>query len=174
MIKDCQDCTLCGTRKQIVNGRGNPDAPIWIIGRDPGSEEENVGLPFVGLSGQRLTQLMEDAGLQNYWMVNLVRCHTPDNIGPTKKQVDACSQHLMKEILEHRPEILILLGGTVASFFMGKEIQVSKYRGEYYHDVDLGIPLIVTYHPGFLIRNGHDFDQDFVSDLLMAVEYVED
>jgi uracil-DNA glycosylase len=169
----CNACGLCATRTLVVNGKGNPSAKIWIIGRDPGEEEDACGIPFVGRAGKRLSELLGELEKETF-IVNLVRCHTPNNAGPTQKQMDACYKFLLTEMDANMPEILILLGNAVASYFFGKDIAVSKYRGEYYHDVDLGIPVIVTYHPSFLIRNAHSFDQEFVDDLHMAKEYVED
>lgn len=170
----CTGCALCSTRHLVVNGKGDPSSRIWIIGLNPGTEEDACGIPFVGRAGKRLSQLLGEDIEKDVYIVNLVRCKTPENREPTTKEIKACVPFLQLEILEHRPEILVLLGGTVASFFFNKDVSVMKYRGDYFYDIDLEIPLIVTFHPAFLVRHGHKFDQAFLDDLQMALEYTED
>jgi DNA polymerase len=172
-VISCICCNLCKARKKIVNGRGNPFASIWIIGRDPGREEDIAGKPFVGRAGKYMEKLLDNLGLKldtDFYTINLVRCHTPNNRGPNIQEINACQELLFEEISLYQPQVLILLGKVVSDSFLNIKQPISALRGQlFFQDYFAVMP---TFHPSYLVRNTGKFDHLFQSDIMNAIEFL--
>lgn len=153
-LGDCQRCKLSGGRKTIVFGSGNPKAEIVFVGEGPGADEDEQGLPFVGRAGQLLTDMIEK-GLKiprsEVYICNIVKCRPPQNRKPEKDEVAACRQFMERQIDAIHPRIICALGATAAETLLDTKESMGRLRGKWYEFH--GIPLIVTYHPAFLLRD---------------------
>lgn len=168
-IKDCQKCPLGQTRKQFVFGSGNGDAEIMFIGEAPGADEDRQGLPFVGRSGQLLTKILAGIKLQrdDVYIANILKCRPPGNRDPLPLEVEQCSPYLHKQIEMIRPKILVALGRVAAQTLLNTDTSLGRMRKTVHQY--RGIPLIVTYHPAYILRNMNAL-QDAIDDMRFAVE----
>jgi len=151
--KACMDCDLAQSRKTVVFGSGNPDAKILVIGEGPGENEDQTGVPFVGLSGQLLTNLFNQVGLSretDLFITNTVRCRPPHNRDPLPLEVDACSKWLkaQQEILD--PRIVVLVGRIAAGHYLGRDVKITKERGQW---LQTQPHVMAILHPSYLLRN---------------------
>ena len=151
---DCRRCKLAGGRKTIVFGSGNPQADIVFVGEGPGADEDEQGLPFVGRAGQLLTDMIEK-GLKiprpDVYICNIVKCRPPQNRKPEPDEVAACRPFVERQIFSIKPKVVCALGATAAETLLGVKESMGRLRGKQYQFA--GIPLIVTYHPAFLLRD---------------------
>jgi uracil-DNA glycosylase family 4 len=152
-IGDCTRCRLHLTRTKIVFGSGNPKAQLMFIGEGPGRDEDLSGEPFVGRAGKLLTQMIEAMGLRRpeVYIANVVKCRPPQNRTPEPEEANTCMQFLWRQIDVIRPEIIVALGATAATYLLGAKAALARLRGRL-HDVR-GAKLIVTYHPAYLLRD---------------------
>ena len=152
-LGECMRCPLSEGRKQIVFGDGNPDAALMFIGEGPGREEDQRGLPFVGRAGELLTQMIE-RGLEiprsEVYICNIVKCRPPNNRDPQPNEVATCKPFLDGQIDAVKPRTIVALGRPATSLLLGRDIAISKVRGNWYEY--RGIPLMPTFHPAFLLR----------------------
>ena len=149
-------CTLCGlseTRTRVVPGQGDAGARIMFVGEAPGADEDRQGLAFVGRAGQLLTKMIVAMGLDRdkVFIANVLKCRPPGNRDPAPNEVDRCLPFLKRQVALIRPEILVALGGHAMKNLLQTEASVGRMRGRV-HDYD-GTPLVVTYHPAFLLRS---------------------
>ena len=165
--QDLGDCTRCPLhkqgRKQIVFGVGNPNAELLFVGEGPGADEDEQGEPFVGRSGQLLTNMIKAMGLsrEQVYIANIVKCRPPANRAPEREESETCLPFLMRQIAAIRPKIVVALGATAAKGLLAMSAPMTQLRGRFYdfkppgvRDSDWnGCKLAVTYHPAFLLRD---------------------
>jgi DNA polymerase len=155
--EDLGECTRCRLhkqgRKQIVFGVGNPNADLMFIGEAPGADEDEQGEPFVGRSGQLLTNMIKAMGLrrEDVYIANIIKCRPPGNRTPERDECDTCSPFLMRQIEAIRPKALVALGAVAAKSLLAINAPMSELRGRWYDF--RGTKLAVTYHPAFLLRD---------------------
>lgn len=155
-IGDCQRCKLSASRKNIVFGEGNPQARLMFIGEGPGRDEDIQGRPFVGDAGRLLTRLIEKMGFkrEDVYIANIVKCRPPLNREPEEDEVNACRHFLGEQIRIINPEVIMSLGKISAHSLINTKVPISKLRGRFYDY--MGIPVMPTFHPAYLLRNPKD------------------
>src|SRR5579863_8497303 len=157
-IGDCTRCRLCKGRNKIVFGDGNEHAPLVFVGEGPGADEDEQGIPFVGRAGQLLTQMIEGTAKKegipllrsDIYICNVVKCRPPGNRTPEPDEMEICGQFLYRQLLAIRPTAICALGATAAKFLTGSKEGVTRMRGNWYRWRD--IPVMVSYHPSYLLR----------------------
>jgi DNA polymerase len=150
----CSLCHLSQSRKKIVFGSGNVDAPICIIGEAPGEEEDMQGLPFVGAAGQLLTQMLTAVQIdrtKDTFITNVLKCRPPSNRNPESAEIVTCLPLLKKQIEIIRPKAILLLGRIAAHALLGNADSISKMRSQVFEYNST--PCMVIYHPAALLRN---------------------
>ena len=152
-IGDCTRCALHKGRNKIVFGDGSPAARLMFVGEGPGADEDAQGLPFVGKAGQLLNNMIGAMGLrrEDVYIANVVKCRPPGNRVPEPEEGATCSPFLFRQIDVIRPEVLVALGATAATWLLGARQPLAGLRGRV-HSVR-GTKLIVTYHPAYLLRD---------------------
>lgn len=153
-IAACQQCVLAQQRHQTVPGEGNPQARLMFVGEGPGAEEDRSGRPFVGASGQLLEKIIENGmGLsrQEVFIANVVKCRPPQNRTPLADEIASCSPYLEQQISAVEPELIIALGGPAAHYLLDSNEAVGSLRGKILKRPQGGPPILVTYHPAFLL-----------------------
>ena len=180
-IGDCKRCRLGDGRKKIVFGSGNGQARLVFVGEGPGADEDEQGLPFVGRAGQLLTQMIEGTARkegialarEDVYICNVVKCRPPGNRTPEPDEMEICGQFLYRQILSIRPKALCALGGTAARALLGRGEGVTKMRGRWFQWKD--IPVMVTYHPSYLLRPyNQDAKREAWEDLKKVLHFVYD
>jgi len=157
-IGDCKRCRLHEGRTHIVFGVGNEHSPLVFVGEGPGADEDAQGIPFVGRAGQLLTQMIENTAKkegiplqrEDVYICNVVKCRPPNNRTPEPDEMEICGQFLYRQLTTIQPKAICALGGTAARALTGHKEGVTKMRGKWFEW--RGIPLMVTYHPSFLLR----------------------
>jgi DNA polymerase len=155
--EDLGDCTRCPLhkqgRKQIVFGVGNPNADLMFIGEAPGADEDIQGEPFVGRSGQLLTNMIKAMGLsrQEVYIANIIKCRPPGNRAPERDECATCSPFLMRQIEAIKPKAIVALGAVAAKTLLAISAPMTELRGRWFDF--RGTKLAVTYHPAFLLRD---------------------
>jgi uracil-DNA glycosylase family 4 len=170
---DCRRCKLHKGRKTIVFGSGNPKADLVFVGEGPGADEDAQGLPFVGRAGQLLTDMIEkgmNLRRPEVYICNIVKCRPPENRKPEKDEIAACRGFMERQIDAIRPKVICALGATAAETLLGVKQSMGSLRGTAYEFH--GIPLIVTYHPAFLLRDPTK-KRDTWTDLKLVLTYLE-
>jgi uracil-DNA glycosylase len=157
-IAECRACGLCSERKQAVPGVGDERAGWLFIGEGPGAEEDARGEPFVGQAGKLLDAMLEAIGLKrgtNVYIANAVKCRPPGNRTPEAVELAACFPFLKRQIALIQPKLIVLLGKTAVSSLLSEDGSLGSLRGRSlsYRDGDSEIPVLVTYHPAYLLRN---------------------
>jgi uracil-DNA glycosylase len=153
-VRDCRQCGLCRQRKQAVFGVGARSGPWMFVGEGPGADEDELGEPFVGQAGKLLDSMLAAAGLKrgrDAYIANVVKCRPPGNRTPTAEESAACAGFLDRQVELVAPRVLVALGKTAATRFLGTEASLGSLRGRV-HDYK-GTPLVVTYHPAYLLRS---------------------
>jgi uracil-DNA glycosylase len=152
-IGDCTRCALHAGRNKIVFGDGDPNARLMFVGEGPGADEDAQGLPFVGKAGQLLNNMIGAMGLkrEEVYIANVVKCRPPGNRTPEPDEANTCSQFLFRQIDIIRPEVIVALGATAATYLLGQRQPLAGLRGRVHSW--RGSKLIVTYHPAFLLRD---------------------
>jgi DNA polymerase len=166
----CTACVLHQKRKQAVLGVGDVNAEWLFVGEGPGADEDEKGEPFVGQAGKLLDNMLAAIELkrgENVYIANVVKCRPPGNRTPEPPEAQACEPYLMRQIQLIRPKLIIALGKVAAQNLLGSEATIASLRGRV-HDFR-GTPLIVTYHPAYLLRNLTDKARSW-EDLCFAVE----
>ena len=167
-VRVCTRCELHQTRKQGVFGVGDPNADWLIVGEAPGADEDRLGEPFVGQAGKLLDAMLAAIGLQrgrNVYIANVLKSRPPGNRDPKPEEVAACLPYLERQIELIRPKLIVALGRFAAQTLLLTDTPISRLRGKLheYH----GVPLIVTYHPAYLLRTPADKARAW-EDLLLA------
>lgn len=154
----CVRCRLGPLRRNLVFGSGNPAARLVFVGEAPGADEDEQGQPFVGRAGQLLTQMIEGTAAKegiplnraDVYICNVLKCRPPNNRTPEPDEMAICGPNLARQIDIIRPKAICALGGTAAKYLTGSKDGVTRMRGNWYRYRD--IPLMVTYHPSYLLR----------------------
>jgi uracil-DNA glycosylase len=157
-IGDCKRCRLHEGRSKIVFGVGNGKSPLVFVGEGPGADEDAQGIPFVGRAGQLLTQMIENTAKregipllrEQVYICNVVKCRPPENRTPEQDEMEICGQFLYRQLAVIGPKAICALGGTAARVLTGRKEGVTKLRGRWLEW--RGIPVMVTYHPSYLLR----------------------
>ncbi|MDX9886294.1 uracil-DNA glycosylase [Thauera sp.] len=156
-IRACRACSLCERRKQAVPGVGDRQARWMFVGEGPGAEEDQRGEPFVGQAGRLLDNMLAALGLdrtQDVYIANAVKCRPPHNRTPERVELAACLPYLDRQIALVKPRLLVALGRPAAQALLDRELAISAARGKRFERQ--GIPVVVTYHPAYLLRNPQD------------------
>lgn len=157
VVANCTACSLHKTRTQTVFGVGDENADWLFVGEAPGADEDAQGEPFVGQAGKLLDNMLKSIGLQrnkNVYIANVLKCRPPGNRNPQPEEVAKCMPYLERQIALIRPKLIVALGKFAAQTLLGQEVTVASLRGKI-HSCQ-GIPLIVTYHPAYLLRTLQD------------------
>jgi len=157
-IGDCRRCRLCEQRSKIVFGSGNEQSRLVFVGEGPGADEDAQGLPFVGRAGQLLTQMIDNTASKegipirrdDVYICNVVKCRPPENRTPLPDEMEICGEFLFRQLLAIHPKAICALGSTAAKALLATKDGVTRLRGHWHKWRD--IPVIVTYHPSYLLR----------------------
>ena len=180
-IGDCKRCRLHAGRNKIVFGSGNERARLVFVGEGPGADEDAQGLPFVGRAGQLLTQMIEGTATKegipikrpDVYICNVVKCRPPDNRTPEPDEMEICGQFLFRQLQAIHPKAICVLGATAVRGLLGRREGVTKLRGNWFKWRD--IPVMVTYHPSYLLRAyNQDAKREAWEDLKKVLHYVYD
>ena len=154
-VSICTQCELHQTRTQTVFGVGNPQADWLVIGEAPGADEDRQGEPFVGRAGQLLNSMLLAIGLQReqVFIANILKCRPPNNRDPKTEEVVACESYLRQQIELINPKIILAVGRIAAQNLLKVDTPIGKMRGNRYQYPDSELPVIVTYHPAYLLRS---------------------
>lgn len=178
---DCRRCRLCEQRNKIVFGVGNENARLVFVGEGPGADEDAQGIPFVGRAGQLLTQMIENTASKegipikraDVYICNVVKCRPPENRTPQPDEMEICGQFLFRQLEAIRPRAICALGSTAAKAVLGTKEGVTRLRGRWHKWRDL--PVMVTYHPSYLLRPyNQDAKREAWEDLKKVLHYVYD
>jgi len=153
-IGDCTRCPLAyAGRRNIVFADGDPNARLMFVGEGPGADEDASGTPFVGKAGQLLNNMIAAMGLkrEEVYIANIVKCRPPANRVPEFVEATTCSQFLLRQIDIVRPEVIVALGATAATYLLGVKQSLASLRGTWH--TARGAKVAVTYHPAFLLRD---------------------
>ncbi|MGE5568138.1 MAG: uracil-DNA glycosylase [Rhodospirillales bacterium] len=180
-IGECRRCPLHAQRTQIVFGVGNEEAKLVFVGEGPGADEDAQGIPFVGRAGQLLTQMIDGTARRegmpirrpDVYICNVVKCRPPGNRTPEPEEMEICGQFLFRQLEAIRPKAICALGGTAAKALLNRREGVTRLRGNWYQWRD--IPVMVTYHPSYLLRPyNQDAKREAWEDLKKVLHYVYD
>lgn len=164
---NCDRCTLCEARNKIVVSRGNPKATVLLIGEAPGEEEDKLGKCFVGAAGRMLDTHLQFCGIksnEDIFLVNTVMCRPPENRKPKKKEIEACSEFLWKQIGFVRPRYIVLLGASAFEAVLQprKQVIISHFAGRFLNPVSFNPEMAkkigdarvyVCFHPSYALHN---------------------
>ncbi len=175
--RDCNRCELAKTRNKIVWYRGSPSSNLMGVGEGPGSDENEVGKPFIGQAGQTLDSLFEEAGVpvRKVFIINRIGCRPPGNRKPTVNELSACRGRLKLMMRIVKPKVLLLFGATAAEL-AGIKRAITRHRGSV-EDVEILIdgrvrhyPAVITFHPSYLNRKGGgpEIREQMISDIQLA------
>ena len=180
-IGDCKRCRLHEGRNRLVFGTGAEQARLVFVGEGPGADEDAQGLPFVGRAGQLLTQMIEGTARKegiplqrsDVYICNVVKCRPPENRTPQPDEMEICGQFLFRQLMAIRPKAICALGSTATKALLGTKEGVMRLRGKWLQWRD--IPVMVTYHPSYLLRPyNQNAKKEAWEDLKKALHYVYD
>jgi len=153
-ILHCTKCGLSQSRNKVIFGEGNQNAKIFLIGEAPGRDEDIIGRPFIGKSGQLLDKILEACGFnreEHVFISNIIRCRPPGNRIPSEQEAKTCMPYLFRQINLVNPEILVLLGSTALKYMFGQDKKITRIHGTWLNwNNRLAMPV---YHPAALLRN---------------------
>lgn len=153
-VAACRQCRLCETRTQTVFGRGSPKARLLVVGEAPGENEDRLGEAFVGRAGQLLDNMFEAIGMDSnadVFITNVLKCRPPGNRNPSGDEIASCQNYLLQQIAHLQPTLILALGRFAAQTLLSTDQSISRLRGRLHSYRD--IPLIVSFHPAYLLRN---------------------
>lgn len=154
-VAGCTLCELHTSRTQTVFGVGNRKADWLVIGEAPGADEDQQGEPFVGRAGQLLNAMLFAIGLQReqVYIANILKCRPPNNRDPAAMEVACCEPYLFRQIELLQPKIILAVGRIAAQNLLKTDTPIGKLRGQLHHFGRQRIPVVVTYHPAYLLRS---------------------
>ena len=167
-VAGCTDCKLRAGCSQTVFGVGDEKAEWMLVGEAPGSAEDRLGEPFVGQAGKLLDNMLAAISLSrgnNVFIANVLKCRPPGNRNPEPDEVAKCSPHLLRQIELMQPKLILAMGRFAAQTLLGTDATIASLRGKVHQYA--GVPLIVTYHPAYLLRNLPDKSKAW-ADLVFA------
>lgn len=170
-VSNCAKCRLHAGRTQTVFGAGSHDADWMLIGEAPGAEEDKQGMPFVGRAGKLLTAMLGSIGLdrEKVFIANILKCRPPNNRDPSADEVLACEDYLKSQIKIIQPRMILALGRIAAQNLLKSDVPIGKMRGKVYQYGEAEIPVVVTYHPAYLLRSPREKRKSW-QDLQLAVQ----
>lgn len=180
-IGDCKRCRLCEGRHSIVFGSGNESARLVFVGEGPGADEDAQGIPFVGRAGQLLTQMIDNTAAKegipirrgDVYICNVVKCRPPENRTPLPDEMDTCGEFLYRQLMTIKPKAICVLGATAMKALLNTKEGITRSRGKWYKWRD--IPVMVTYHPSYLLRQyNQQAKREAWEDLKAALHFVYD
>jgi len=173
-VARCERCALAAGRTQTVFGVGNRNAEWMIIGEAPGQEEDRQGEPFVGRAGQLLNAMLESVGLSRpqVFIANILKCRPPANRDPEPAEAAACSAWLARQIELVNPKLILCVGRIAAQNLLQTQTPIGKLRGQRYAYGAREIPVVVTWHPAYLLRSPAEKRRAW-QDLLLARQVFE-
>ena len=168
-VAECRLCDLAQTRNQTVFGVGDRQAELMIIGEAPGADEDKQGEPFVGRAGQLLNAMLQAIGLQRQqvYIANILKCRPPNNRDPSAEEATQCQDYLYRQIALVQPKLILVLGRIAAQRLLSTDMPLAKLRGQRQTEPHSGVPLLVTYHPAYLLRAPREKQKAWL-DLLVA------
>lgn len=154
-VASCTGCELHRARTQTVFGTGSRRADWMIVGEAPGADEDRQGEPFVGRAGQLLNAMLRAAGLarEEVYIANILKCRPPKNRDPRPEEVACCEGYLHRQVELIKPRLILAVGRIAAHNLLKTDAPLSRMRGQSYHYSDTNIPVVVTYHPAYLLRS---------------------
>lgn len=157
-VSTCVKCSLHQTRTQTVFGVGNQAAQLMFIGEAPGFHEDQQGEPFVGRAGQLLTAMIKTIGYERnqVYIANILKCRPPQNRDPAPDEVQSCTPYLDQQIAFVQPKLLVAVGRIAAHYLLKTKSSLESLRNKIHSYGEHDTPLIVTYHPAYLLRNPID------------------
>jgi DNA polymerase len=180
-LGECRRCRLHEGRNKLVFGVGDPKARLVFVGEGPGADEDAQGIPFVGRAGQLLTAMIENTAAKegiplkrdDVYICNVVKCRPPDNRTPEPDEMEICGEFLFRQLSVLKPKAICALGGTAAKALTGRKEGVTRMRGKWFEWN--GIPVMVTYHPSYLLRPyNQNAKREAWEDLKKALHFVYD
>lgn len=171
-VPACTACALHKSRTQTVFGVGDENADWLLVGEAPGAEEDRLGDPFVGQAGKLLDAMLAAIGLnrrENVYIANVLKCRPPGNRNPQPEEVASCSPYLQRQIALIRPRLIVAMGRFAAQTLLCTDATIASLRGRVH--AYAGVPLIVTYHPAYLLRNLPDKAKAW-ADLVFALKTI--
>ncbi len=183
-VKDCMRCKLCKTRTNTVFGVGDPQASLMVVGEGPGADEDASGEPFVGRAGKLLdamlqaidrsrnTNVSSQLTSNSVFIANVVKCRPPGNRDPEKDEVDACRSYLDAQIAQVKPKLIVALGRIAAQRLLMNDEPLSKLRGPLHEYGATKTPVLVTYHPAYLLRSPKEKAKSW-EDLKKIAQYLK-
>lgn len=178
-VTDCRACRLCESRKQTVFGVGHPRAHWMIVGEAPGAQEDEQGEPFVGAAGQLLDSMLRALGLdrsaegepaERVFIANTLKCRPPGNRNPQPDEMQRCEPFLVRQIQLVQPRIILAMGRFAVQALLRTSEPIGRLRGRMHRYQ--GVPLVVTYHPAYLLRNLPDKARAW-EDLCLAADLMD-
>ena len=172
-VKSCTLCPLHKTRTQAVFGVGNRNAQWMVIGEAPGADEDRQGEPFVGRAGQLLNSMLKAIGLkrEQVFIANILKSRPPNNRDPKPEEVQACIPYLFRQIELVNPKLILCVGRIAAQTLLETDTPIGKLRGQL-HRIAGNRPMVVTYHPAYLLRSPGEKRKSW-ADLLLALRTFE-
>jgi DNA polymerase len=157
-VAACTACDLCKTRTQTVFGVGDTRADWLVIGEAPGAEEDRQGEPFVGRAGQLLNAMLLAIGLprETVFIANILKCRPPGNRDPKPEEVSRCLPFLSAQIALLKPKMILAVGRIAAQNLLATDAPLARLRGKLHHFGEAHTPLVITYHPAYLLRTPSD------------------
>ena len=152
-VRDCEKCGLCRGRMNVVPGEGDPNADLMFIGEGPDAEEDRLGRPFVGRSGELLTKMIHAIGLERseVYICNVVKCRPPGNRNPAPEEAEACLPYLRGQVALVRPRVIALLGRVACQYTLRENISITRDHGRWFERK--GVWMMPTFHPAALLRD---------------------
>ncbi len=174
-VAACTACALHRGRTQTVFGVGDRAADWLIVGEAPGAEEDRRGEPFVGRAGKLLDAMLAAIGLDRgrVFIANVLKCRPPDNRDPRPEEAAACAGYLHRQIALLRPRLILAVGRVAAHHLLDTDEKVGRLRGTVHRHEPSGLPLVVTYHPAYLLRSPAQKRKAW-DDLLLACRVAEE
>jgi uracil-DNA glycosylase len=181
-VSSCRACALCERRTQTVFGTGHPQAQWMLIGEAPGEQEDRQGEPFVGKAGQLLDNMLRAVGLtrgeapahEQVYIANVLKCRPPQNRNPEPQEVAQCEPYLLRQIALVQPKLILAMGRFAVQSLLKTGEPIGRLRGRVHEVPGLpGVPVVVTYHPAYLLRNPLDKARSW-EDLCLAREVMAD
>ena len=173
-VAACTRCTLHQSRTQTVFGVGSQSADWMIVGEAPGQEEDRRGEPFVGRAGKLLDEMLRAVGLDrgSVFIANILKCRPPNNRDPASDEAASCRQFLERQIELVAPKIILAAGRIAAQHLLNTDAPVGRMRGQKHYLGDGQLPVVVTYHPAYLLRSPTQKSKAW-QDLLLARQLLE-
>ena len=157
-VSGCTACELHRSRTQTVFGIGDRRARLMLIGEAPGADEDRQGEPFVGRAGKLLNEMLRALGLsrEQVYIANILKCRPPNNRDPRAEEVEQCQGYLRRQVALIEPKLILALGRVAAHNLLKTQERLARLRGQVHRFGDTQVPVLVTYHPAYLLRSPHD------------------